>query len=195
MKTLLPCLAAATLLIPMAPSARGHDAPKMASVDMQKLFKEYHRTGEAQEQMNGERAKIQKGNNERLQRMRELTEEVREMQARLEDPAVTEKRKQSTRQELQAKMNEGAALDKERTEFLERRNKRLNENMVQQMQGILGEIAKLVEETGKAKGYQVVIDSSGLSTAQVPFLLYSELDDLTPEMLAALNKDAPKEEE
>lgn len=45
---------------------------KIATVDMQELFRQYHRTNEAQQQINIERAKIQKDNNERLARIREL---------------------------------------------------------------------------------------------------------------------------
>jgi len=37
----------------------------IATVDMQELFKQYYRTNEAQKQINVERARIQKDNNER----------------------------------------------------------------------------------------------------------------------------------
>ena len=43
----------------------------IATVDMQELFKQYYRTNEAQKQINVERARINKDNNERLARIRE----------------------------------------------------------------------------------------------------------------------------
>jgi hypothetical protein len=39
-----------------------------------------------------------------------------------------------------------------------------------------------------------VFDKSGMSTSQVPFLLYTkDATDLTPDLIKKLNKDAPPE--
>ena len=64
--------------------------------------------------------------------------------------------------------------------------------MVQRMKGILEEIRKLVEEKAKADNFDYVFDKSGLSTSQVPFLLYAkDATDITAGLLKDLNKDAP----
>jgi len=66
--------------------------------------------------------------------------------------------------------------------------------MVQRMKGILEEIRKLVEEKAKVDNYDYVFDKSGLSTSQVPFLLYTkDATDITAGLLKDLNKDAPAE--
>ncbi len=169
-------------------------ALKIATVDMQALFKEYHRTNEAQKQINIERARIQKENNERLARIRELDTELQNMRKQLDDPSISDSKKQSVYQEWQMKQNEGIALDRERREFLQRRNQALNEKMVQRMKGILEEIRKLVEEEAKGEDYDYVFDKSGMSTSQVPFLLYTkDATDITAVLLEDLNKDAPAE--
>jgi Skp family chaperone for outer membrane proteins len=168
----------------------------IATVDMQSLFKEYHRTNEAQKQINIERARIQKENNERLARIRELDTELQNMRKQLDDPSISDSKKQSVYQEWQMKQNEGIALDRERREFLQRRNQALNEKMVQRMKGILEEIRKLVEEEAKKEDYDYVFDKSGMSTSQVPFLLYTkDATDITAVLLEDLNKDAPPETE
>lgn len=167
---------------------------KIATVDMQQLFKEYYRTNEAQKQINVERARIQKENNERLGRIRELDSELQNMRKELEDPSVADGKKQSVYRDWQMKQNEGIALDRERREFLQRRNQALNEKMVQRMKGILEEIKKLVEEEAKGEDFDYVFDKSGLSTSQVPFLLYNkDATDVTANLLVDLNKDAPEE--
>ncbi len=92
----------------------------------------------------------------------------------------------------QGQQQEGIALDRERREFLQRRNQALNEKMVQRMKGILEEIRKLVEEQAKVDNYDYVFDKSGMSTSQVPFLLYTkDATDITAGLLKNLNKDAP----
>ena len=166
----------------------------IATVDMQELFKQYYRTNEAQKQINVERARIQKDNNERLARIRDLEENLANLRKQLEDPTAADSKKQSLFKEWQMQQQEGIALDRERREFLQRRNQALNEKMVQRMKGILEEIRKLVEEKAKADNYDYVFDKSGLSTSQVPFLLYTkDATDITAGLLKDLNKDAPAE--
>ncbi len=166
----------------------------IATVDMQELFKQYYRTNEAQKQINIERARIQKDNNERLTRIRELEDSIGKLRKQVEDPSLADSKKQSLFKDLQTQNQEGNALDRERREFLQRRNQALNEKMVQRMKGILEEIRKLVEEKAKVDNYDYVFDKSGLSTSQVPFLLYTkDATDITAGLLKNLNKDAPAE--
>jgi len=161
---------------------------------MQQLFKEYFRTGEAQKEINVERARIQKDNSDRLSTIRELDTQLQNMRKQLEDPTIAQSKKETVYNEWNVKQQEGIALDRERREFLTRRNQLLNEKMVQRMKGILEEIRKLVEEKAKAEDYDYVFDKSGLSTSQVPFFLYTkDATDITAVLLKELNKDAPAE--
>ena len=166
----------------------------IATVDMQELFKQYYRTNEAQKKINVERARIQKDNNERLTRIREIEGNLANLKKQLDDPALGEQKKQSLFKDMQAQNQDGVALDRERREFLQRRNQALNETMVQRMKGILEEIRKLVEEKAKVDNFDYVFDKSGLSTSQVPFLLYTkDATDITASLLKDLNKGAPAE--
>jgi outer membrane protein len=188
----ITALVAATALCGAAAAQEGK--LKIATVDMQQLFKEYHRTNEAQKEINVERAKIQKDNNERLDRIRQLDTELQTMRKQFEDPSIADSKKQTVFNEWNVKQQEGIALDRERREFLQRRNQGLNEKMVQRMKGILEEIRKLVEEKAKAEDFDYVFDKSGLSTSQVPFFLYTkDATDITAVLLKELNKDAPAE--
>ena len=185
---------AAVFAAALVASASAQDKLKIATVDMQELFKQYYKTNEAQKQINVERARIQKDNNERLARIRELEGQLGALRKQLEDPAINDAKKQALFKDWQMQQQEGIALDRERREFLQRRNQALNEKMVQRMKGILEEIRKLVEEQAKKDDYDYVFDKSGLSTSQVPFLLYTkDATDITAGLLKDLNKDAPAE--
>lgn len=189
LRNLVPALLV-VLLFPL--SAAAQDKLKIATVDMQTLFKQYHRTTAAQKEVNVERAKIQQNNNERLETIRALEDELQGLRKQLDDPSLSDKRKQELFKDFQMKTQEGVALDRERREFLQRRNTALNEKMVQKMRGILEEIKKLVEDRAKADDYDYVFDKSGMSTSQVPFLLYTkDATDITGGLLGVLNKDAP----
>jgi len=172
--------------------ATAQDKLKIATVDMQTLFKQYHRTTDAQREVNVERAKIQQNNNDRLETIRALEGELQGLRKQLDDPSLSDKRKQELFKDFQMKTQEGVALDRERREFLQRRNTALNEKMMQKMRGILEEIRKLVEDRAKSDAYDYVFDKSGMSTSQVPFLLYTkDATDITAGLLGVLNKDAP----
>lgn len=191
---LFRCLIPALLTLMLAVQAPAQDKASIATVDMQELFKQYHRTNEAQKQINIERARIQKDNNERLARIRQLEEQLETLGKQLEDNTVADSKKQELYKERQMKLQEGIALDRERREFLKRRNQALNEKLVQRMKGILEEIRKLVEEQAKIGDYDYVFDKSGLSTSKVPFLLYTkDATDITADLLKVLNKDAPED--
>ena len=169
---------------------------KIATVDMQQLFKEYRSTNKAQKEISVERARIRKENNDRLAQIRELDTELQEMRKQLEDPSGSESKKQGIFSELNLKQQEGIALDRERREFLQRRNQSLNEKMVQRMKVILEEIRKRVEEKAKAEDYDYVFDKSGLSTTQVPFFPYTKgTTDMTAKLLADLNAGISPSEE
>ncbi len=193
--TLFRSLFALAFAATLATSAHAQEGKlNIATVDMQELFKQYYRTNEAQKQINVERARIQKENNERLARIRELEESLGKLRKQLEDPSASESKKAAVYKDWQGQQQEGIALDRERREFLQRRNQALNEKMVQRMKGILEEIRKLVEEQAKKDNYDYVFDKSGLSTSQVPFLLYTkDATDITSVLLKDLNKDAPAE--
>ena len=193
--TLIRRFFGAALVATLISTATAQDAAlKIATVDMQELFKQYYRTNEAQKQINVERARIQKDNNERLARIRELETNLGNLKKQIEDPSINDSKKQALFKDWQMQQQEGIALDRERREFLQRRNQALNEKMVQRMKGILEEIRLLVEEQAKADNYDYVFDKSGLSTSQVPFLLYTkDATDITAGLLKDLNKDAPAE--
>lgn len=165
---------------------------KVATVDMALLFKEFYQTNIAQQEINVERARISKDNNEKLTTIRQIESDIRVLKQQSEDPTLSDQKKAQVYKEYQTKYQEGIQLDKERREFLGRKDKALNEKMVQRMRGILDEIRKLVEERAKAENYDFVFDKSGMSTSQVPFLLYSkDATDITPSLLKDLNKNAP----
>ncbi len=174
--------------------ASAQDTLKIATVDMQELFRQYYKTNEAQQQINVERARIQQDNNERLSRIRELEESIGGLRREIDDPSVADSRKEALFGDLQAQQQEAVHLDRERREFLQRRNQALNEKMVQRMRGILEEIRALVEEQARGDDYDFVFDSSGLSTSQVPVLLYTkDATDITGLLLEDLNRDAPED--
>lgn len=165
---------------------------KIATVDMQNLFKEYHRTTEEQQKFSEEFARIQKENNERLTGIRAIEEQLQGLKKKIEDPSLADSVKRDKSREFQLKLDEAKAMDRERREFLNRRTRALELKKQASMKGILEEIRKRIVDHSKKEDFDFVLDKSGLSANQVPFLLYTkDATDITAALLVVLNDGAP----
>jgi Skp family chaperone for outer membrane proteins len=193
MKHHLKFAAAICLVALLSATSASAQRLKIATVDMQILFKEYHRTNDEQQKFSEEFARIQKENNERLTGIRELEEQLQGLKKQIEDPTIADGVKRDKSRDFQLKLDEAKAMDRERREFLGRRTRALELKKQASMQGILEEIRKLIVEHAKAEDFDYVLDKSGLSANQVPFLLYTkDATDVTVALLSKLNANAPK---
>jgi len=165
---------------------------KIATVDMERLFNEFHRTNEVQKEINIERARIQKDNNVRLSDIRSIDDEMQSIRKQLESD-IGAKKKQDLNSKAKELQQDGIHKERERTEFLERRQKALNQKMRKQMRAILVEIQQSVSEKAKADNYDYVFDKSATTSTQLPFVLHAkEMTDLTEELLNEINAAAKK---
>jgi outer membrane protein len=186
----LLALSLAASLTSMASAEEGKLS--IATVDMQELFKQYYRSREIQTQVDVERARVQKDNNERLTRIRALEETLGKLRKQVDDPSLNDSKKQTLFKEWQAQQQEGIALDRERTEYMQRKTQALTEKMNQRVKGVLEEIMKLVVTASKEGSYDYVFDKSGRTSVGIPLILYSkDSTDITASLLKVLNKDAP----
>ena len=166
---------------------------KIATVDMQQLFKAYYKTAEVQEQLSLQQEKIKKLNEEKSEPIRKMTVELEVLKQQYEDSSLSEAKKQAAYQAHQMKFNQGVQMNREREEFLQRRIRALNEHSVKFMQDILGDLRDIVTEYSKAEGYDHVIDKTATSTSQINVLLYSkDASDITSSILKNLNKEQPE---
>jgi outer membrane protein len=163
---------------------------KIATVDMERLFNEYHRTSAIQKEINIERARIQKDNNLRLADIREIETTIQGIREQLKDSDLGAKKNQDLNQEARELQQDGIHKERERSEFLERRNRSLNDKMRKQMRGILVEIQRVVSDRAKAGNYDYIFDKSGNSSQGIPFVLHArEMTDLTDSLLKEINEE------
>ena len=172
------------------------DGPlRVGTVDMQRVFKGYHRTEAAEKDYHVELARIQKQESERMSGIRDIEAQLAKLAKQLEDPTLAESKKAKLYQQASDRREEGIALERERRDFVERGRRQINERMSQVMNGLVTEIRKQLDEIARAEDYDYVFDASGLSSTQVPFVLRAaKSGDLTETILAKLNAGAAKEE-
>lgn len=192
MKRLLSILAAAAVL---PCSAQPASSPKVATVDMQELLKQHPLTKGEFEYMNQERAKVQKDNEERIVKLKEIEKELNTLRDEMQQPSQTDSKKQELFHKWQGRQQEGLALDRERTELFRRRNQAINEMMAQRIKKLMEEIRKVVEVQAKKDGYDHVLDRSALGSSMVPPLLYTkDSTDITASLIKLISESTPTSE-
>ena len=163
---------------------------KIATVSMERLFNEYNETSDVQREINIERARIQKENNEKLTAIRAIDAKLQNIREQLADNDLGEKKKSELMKESRDLSQDGIHKERERTEYLERRNGALNEKMKKKMRGILEEIKRSVNDRAKAGNYDYIFDASGNSNQGIPFVLHArDTTDLTDSLLKELNAE------
>lgn len=165
---------------------------RTAVVNIQELFRNYYKSQQTQEEINHERARIQKDHNDIMSRLRSMDEGLRQLDSRLQQPGMPKAERDELLREKGLRLQERESLDKQCRDTLQARHTELNQKMVVRMESLLDEIREIVADHAARAGFDLVFDIDGLNTSQVPFLLHSKgAVDITPILLKELNKDAP----
>jgi outer membrane protein len=165
---------------------------RTAVVNIQKLFRNYHKVDKAEEEINLERARIQKEHNDVAGRLRSMDQSLRELEVSLQSTNLTGQNRSSLEREKGVRFHERERINHERTSDLRARHTELNRKMVARMDALLQEIHDLVAVQAERLGFDLVFDVDGTSTSQVPMLLFArDAMDITPMILKELNKNGP----
>lgn len=165
---------------------------KIAMIDMKQALTQFHETVAADAEERVERADIQEDNFERIAAIKAMEEEMRNLRGQFQDTTMSPEKKKAIAQAFGEREQTLVALKREREEFIQRKSRGLNQKMVTKLQRIREIVGKQVQDHAAAINVDYVFDSSGLTTAQVPFVLYVRNKvDITEDVLKLLNKDAP----
>jgi outer membrane protein len=187
MKKSLSILAALTLVAPVAGFAQG--AAKIGTVDMQKAFKEYNKTKEAEKKINDAKDAAKKEYDDRAEAYKKALDEINNLNKQLESTALSADKKAGMAKERDEKIANIKTMEREISDFRQTRERQLQEQLMRMREGLVKEITDVVMEKVKTKSLDYVLDKSGISINGVPIVLYSpENVDFTSEIIETLNK-------
>ena len=187
MKKSLSTILALTLAFPIAALAQG--TLKIGTVDMQRAFKEYNKTKEAEVKINDAKNAAKKEYDDRAEAYKKSLDEINNLNKQLESPALSADKKTQTAKERDDKIANIKNMEREISDFRQTRERQLQEQLMRVREGIVKEITDIVMEKVKASNLDLVLDKSGMSINGVPFLLYSHDNiDFTNDIIAVLNK-------
>ena len=187
MKKSLSILFALTLALPFAAFAQG--TMKIGTVDMQRAFKDYNKTKEAEAKINDAKNAAKKEYDDRAEAYKKALDEINNLNKQLESSALSADKKTQIAKERDDKIANIKNMEREISDFRQTRERQLQEQLMRVREGIVKEITDVVMERVKTNSLDLVFDKSGMSINGVPVLLYSHDNiDFTNDIIAVLNK-------
>src|SRR5216110_3578082 len=171
MKKLLSTILALTLALPLAVFAQG--TMKIGTVDMQRAFKEYTKTKEAEAKINDAKNAARKEYDDRAEDYKKSLDEINNLNKQLESPALSAEKKTQIAKERDDKIANIKNMEREINDFRQTRERQLQEQAMRMRETLVKEITDVIMERVKASGYDLVFDKSGMSINGVPVLMYS----------------------
>src|SRR5215467_13704752 len=187
MKNSLSILFALTLALPISVFAQG--TLKIGTVDMQRAFKDYNKTKEAEAKINDAKNAAKKEYDDRAEAYKKALDEINNLNNQLESPTLSADKKAQTAKDRDDKIAEIKNMEREISDFRQMRERQLQEQLMRMREGIVKEITDVVMDKVKANNLDLIFDKSGMSIDRVRFLMYSnENIDFTNDVIAVLNK-------
>ena len=164
---------------------------KIGTLDMDRIFKEYKKTKDADVKLNEAKNAAKKEYDERAESYKKALDEINKLNGQLDAPALTADAKASKAKERDEKIAKIKNMEREITEFRQTREQQLQQQMVRMREGLLKEMMEVVTVRGKTRGFDFVLDKSGPSANGFSPILFSpDSMDFTTEVIAELNKRA-----
>jgi outer membrane protein len=174
--------------LPLGAFAQGM---KIGTIDMNRAFKEYNKTKDAETKINDAKNAAKKEYDDRADSYKKALDEINKLNQQLEAPALSADAKTQKAKDRDEKIASIKNMEREINEFRQTREKQLQEQAVRMRDGIVKEITDVVMAKVKAANMDLVFDNSGVSLNGVPTVMYSRPDwDFTSDIVAQLNKAA-----
>ena len=187
MKKFLLLALAAGLAFPAASFSQS--TLKVGTVDMQRAFKEYNKTKDAESKVNDAKDAAKKEFDVRTDGYKKALDEINKLNQQLDAPALSADAKAQKAKERDEKIANIKTMEREINDFRQTREQQLQQQAMRMRESIVKEITDLVLERVKSNGMDLVFDKSGLSTNYVPVVLYARDNaDFTNDIITALNK-------
>ena len=187
MKKLLCLTFASLLVLPIAARAQG--TLKIGTVDMNRTFREYNKTKDAEAKINDAKNQAKKEYDERADSYKKALDDINNLNKQLESPALSADKKTALAKDRDDKIANIKNMEREITEFRQTRERQLQDQALRMREGIVKEISDVVMDKVKSSNLDLVFDKSGNSLNGVPVLMYSrDSVDFTNDVILVLNK-------
>lgn len=156
---------------------------------MQRAFKEYSKTKDAEAKINDAKNAAKKEYDDRAESYKKALDEINNLNKQLDAPALSADAKTQKAKERDDKISNIKNMEREISEFRQTRERQLQEQAMRMREGIVKEITDIVMDKVKTNHMDLVLDRSGMSLNGVPVVMYAPDNvDFTSDIITVLNK-------
>jgi outer membrane protein len=176
-----------SLLISMA-----HAEPKIALIDLKKVFDNYYKRVQVEANLKEEADDLEKQRKEMLEEYKKSEDDWKKLIDKSNDQAIAPEERANSKKTAEKKLVDLKDLEQTIRQFDTSSRTKINEKLRRKRDAILVEIRDIINSKAKAAGYTMVIDTAAASLNDTPVILYNNGEnDLTESILTQLNASAP----
>lgn len=167
---------------------------RIATVDLRKLFDGYYKTKQADAALKEREADLKKELGSLREGHKKLVDDYQQLLLDVNDQAVSTEEREKRKRTAEASLKGLKESEDVIKQFVSQADASLAEQRRRMRENILEVIRTTVTARAKSAGYAIVLDSAAETPNLTPVLVYnSGENDITSDVLAQLNADAPRE--
>lgn len=181
------------MVLALVAGACGAAELRVATVDLDAVFTAHPKTQAAEAELKTAEEAIQAEMDQMVAEGRGLQDEVASLREAAKNPMLTETARMAKRNEAEEKVTELQEFQLRVRRTQETKLKQMREKVMKSRQGIVDEMTAVVADFAKEEGYDLILDSSGMTMNAVPLMIYSNPDlDVTDQLIARMKPLAAK---
>jgi outer membrane protein len=190
MKMTTFAVATACLVALTGPGRAAAETIRIATVDLNRIFEEYHKTPVARQKLDETKDSYQKELRDMDTELRRLQEELNQLRDDQDRPEYSDEVREQKRRALQEKLAEFQKQARHFQEHSRTYEKMLADRTQTMRTSLLREITETINAQARERGYSLVLDTSGNTFNAVPAVIYAQDHlDITEEILKILNRN------
>jgi len=157
---------------------------RIATVDLDKVFTAHPKTVSAEADLKVAEEAIQAEMEQMVAEGRALEDAVTQLREAAKSPMLTESARMKKRNEAEDKLTELQEFQLRVRRTQETKLKQMREQVMKSRQSIVDEMTAAVADFAKEEGYDLVLDSSGMTMNAVPLMVFSNPEfDVTDKLI------------
>lgn len=166
--------------------------PKIATVDLEKVFDGYYVTKQADARLRERADEAKKVLEGMMEDYKKANQEYSKLLEGANDQAVSSEERERRKKSAETKLAEINDIQKNVQQFRSNTQATLDDQKLRMRSKILSDILEVVTAKARTGQFTLVVDTAAKSINQTPIVLFSDgKNDLTDEVLKQVNASAP----
>ncbi len=177
-------------------SLQAQSAPKIATMDLKRVFDNYWKTKQADATLKERAMDFEKARKGIIEDYQKSNEEYKKLIESANDVAVSSEEKEKRKTAAEKKLIEIRDIEDSLKKFDASSRNTIGDQQMRMREKLLTEIKESIANSAKAGNYTLVVDTASESFNRAPiFLFWDGKSDITELVLSELNRSAPAQRE